>query len=334
MTNNDVVNNNFGNVFYTLFTQWKDLNFTGLSGIDIAIKLIVTIVPFIVILSNVVVTNIFAIKGIVKTSKNLIDKKPQVYVTPILVILIVNIISVSLLSSFGLNGSLMTNINTLPGLGSGTIIAFTFILIFGLSVYRIFNSFNKDMVSLFVEKIIFAISCMFGLLLLGNVGISFYGIDATANNSSMAYGTFYVFLERLSMINTPNLGSTYYVGFVSIAAALLVDIIVLLTFSAFVYFMYMAFFGTNEVSFKLKKPILVGAIITTALMTLSFVLSTIYILSISELYDLDTSLLSNGEGLTNTLTLSIFMLGAAIAGFIISKKYMTAVKNDEIEIKG
>lgn len=334
----NVNGSDFGDPIYTILLQWKNLNFTDLNGYEVTSKLIYAIAPCLIIISNIGATYLFAIRGIVKSSKSIIDKKEFVSIPSMLVVFISNVITYAILRSFVSSGYVFDSVeDTLTilsqqGSGSALVLGFSGVFIVAFASYRIYLSFNKNMVSIFVEKILFTLSCLLAIGLLLNTSGGPLALHE-ANTYNVQYGTFLLMLNEYVKLGLSPNNPLFYTNFALIILSFTFELFILVTVSGFTYLMFMSLFKGDQLSFKFKKPILVGAIITSAITLINVILSIVICAIYSNLYSIPAENILNGEGVIASFIMSIYILGVSVAGYIISLRFKRAVEEDKIEVK-
>lgn len=329
-------NSSFSDPIYTILLQWKNLNFDGKESYEIFSELVVAIVPCLIIISNIAATYLFAIKGIVNSSKSLMDKKEFSSIPSILVIFIANVITFALMKSFVTSGYYYNADNvmvelTSQGSGSAAVINISGVFILLFAIYRIYQSFNRRMISIFVEKILFTLSCLLAVGLLINTAQGPYSIFINGT-VSLEYGTIRLLLNEFVNINALTPSGEQIAQFVLIVITLLLDLFILVSVSGFAYLMFMSLFKGDVFSFKFKKPILIGAIVIIGVTMLNLVFSIVISGLYSHTSGLPADQILNGKGIVSSFVLSIYIFGIALASFIISLKFNKAVEEDEIEV--
>lgn len=283
-----------------LFTNWKsfaeDVKLVGQAS-DVLSLIIVYIVPFLVVLANVVITYLFAIKGIIKAASSFRGNDTKClsfsnlgYVT------ISNITSLVILTSV-----FPQSVST-----TGSVVVFTTlssIALIAMSIIKSVLSIDRNNISAFVERLL----CVFAIML---TLIAIFNIKTYYSDSISVFKM----IELIKNINSKDnkiITSAFLSG-----SEWLFKVFELIFFVGIIVIFAKTFFGEEERTMKHKIPLLALSIAGCSMSVFQLILhlSTYYLLQGSSIK------YSFNAFVTNNVMLSIGILGFVIASFILTKK--------------
>ncbi|HBF68077.1 MAG TPA: hypothetical protein DDW20_01995 [Firmicutes bacterium] len=321
------VDQSFGFSYYFLVTNWiKFANIVSkldMNNVGYFISILFeTIVPFVLVLGNIILTYIFGIKGIISASKALKtnDKVPSYRY--FIIVFISNLFAVSSLMGIQhLNGSSLTYFEKSSFMNS--FLSMCSLLLFLMVSFECVKAFDKNKISLFMEKILSALSIIFVVYLIDNLHSSTLILNYTYENNAyyISYNSCSLLLNIISSLNTSTtISNNDIVLFVFLGINLILTLFIYGSLCVYAVFFGSGYFRDNSNSHKYKIPLYAGAFMSELFMTIKmFIIVTISIVLNSKL----------PEGYTfsvlpytwSSFVIGLLLLGTTVASCVIIRSY-------------
>lgn len=319
----------YGLSFYYLIFNW--INFANIiSSIDMnnygsfIMNLMSSSIPFILVLANIVITFIFGIKGIISCCNSIKTNNKNNPYKFLFIVFLCNLFTVC--SLLGMTYRFVNyptehsfSISKLQTLN----LTINFILIVLMLGFEIVKSFDKNKISLFIEKILSLLSFIFVVDIINSLSSFSFILTDLSSSSFSSYTLYNYFLSYFSIIQN---GVTYTNSFIVI----IVFSLVALLFTSFIYgslcvygvFLGNGSFSTNPNAPKYKIPMYAASFMSTLFVFIRTIL--IYIIYFMTLNNISTdySFIVDSE-VVKTFVLSLFLLGTSIASCSIIRSYKT-----------
>ena len=321
----------FGFAYTYLFGNWfllaNTLKSISSGNVGQMVSLILTTaIPFIIVLGNIGVTCFFSIKGIIRISRDLKDNKKCTNFKYLFIVYLTNLFCyyslLGLYPSYS-NSGVTSNVYVFSMAESYFSICGA--IIFLMLAFECVKAFDKNKISLFIERIVSVIS--FFLITSIIKGLN----EPTFILSNINVNPFYYLMTLVS-----SLISNTYIDNVTIVLIVFLGLSVLFTFMIYVsVVVYGIFFGTNffkenNTVTKYKIPLYASAFMAMLGITIIFIISLVVFGVSSSNYQI-TYLNSSIE----LLFKGLILLGCSIASCTILSKYRrsenVAKQTSEIE---
>lgn len=304
---------------YYLFLSWGEMKKVIQSSSDAFIKVGViyqTILNFIIVLLNVVITYVFGIMGIIKSAKNLKRKVNDVPMVNLAVILVSNLICSSAIVSCAFDftsngifntGEYLTKYITL--IGVIFLISFAFLNII---------LFSKKSIPAFIEKLLFALAFFFAIFII--LALDFYVTGLNGYGSLRTTSLVFYLMKNFGNFN----GNNYFItSFVLSLCLSFFKFIMFASIGVFIIFFTTGYYSKRETHMSYKIPCyamaILGVITSTAIIVISFVLNAFL-----NKMPVVPGLKGVNYHLSNTIwkqfVLCLFFVGFVIASFVLSRQ--------------
>lgn len=319
----------YGFSFHYLIINW--INFADIaSSIDMnyygsfIMNLMSTLIPFILVLGNIVITFVFGIKGIISCCNSIKTNKSINPYKFLFIVFLCNLFTVC--SLFGMTYR-FNNYPTEQSFSISRLQTFNLTINFGLIIlmlgFEVVKSFDKNKISLFIEKILSLLSFIFVVEIINSLSSFTFILTDLSSYSSASYTLYNYFSSIFSIVQN---GVTYPNKFIVI----IVFSLMALLLTSFIYgslCVYGVFLGNGSFSVnpnapKYKIPMYAASFMSALFVFIrTIIIYVIYFLILSDM-STDYSFIVDSEVL-KTFILSLFLLGTSIASCSIIRSYKT-----------
>lgn len=320
-TNTDT---SFGFSYYFLITNW--IKFANIvSGLDMnnigyfIVLLFDTIIPFILVLGNIFITYIFGIKGIISASKALKTNDKISSYRYLIIVYVSNLFAVSsLLGIQHLNGTTVTYFEKSSMMN--TFLSLSSLLLFLMVSFECVKAFDKNKISLFIEKILSALSIIFAFSIIDSLHSGTY-VTYVSNSYTYSYNSCSLLLSLISQLTTSStLTNTDISLFVFLGIDLILTFFIYASLCVYAVFFGSGFFRENSTSHKYKIPLYAGAFMSELFITIKmFIIIAVTVVINNALND--GSMFSFLPYTWSSFVIGLLFLGTTVASCIIIRSY-------------